>query len=188
MTFLLKDFDALARGRPQRVLGKVRRIVETIARRVDYCYRVSTKADQITSTLKRRTNNAVFVLQLNSEDLSLEFQIKEKPLIAAFIRKAKVEELRKLERLGDTEIALWDSNHKVCKIYPRYIDSGVCSFLLDRVRKTKQPVLKIRKIYSRELPLLRSTKLIENIVYSMKRMEILVNAAGYTTAKSRTDD
>lgn len=176
MTITIEDFNSLIskdKNKIKKVDDKLKNLVEKISKKLDYfsgVYRYKNRYSGFFSKSKER--KIFFNLQINSEDLSLEFQIENKSLILKFIKNAKIEILQKLNKLGDCEIAIWDKNKKVCKLYPEYIDDLTWKFLLNKVKTTNNPIFKFRKIYSRGESILRSAKLVNGIVSSIKQMEI----------------
>lgn len=176
MTFTLQNFDSIASGNNiKEVENKFKILVDNVSKKINYHSGIYKNLSAFFSKSKDR--KVFFNLQINSEDLSLEFHIENKEIILKFINNVKVETLQKLKKLGDCEIAIWDGEKKVCKLYPDYIDNRTLRFLSDKLKDTKRPVFKFRKIYSREKTILRSPKLIDDIVKSMKKMEFLFNYA-----------
>jgi len=74
--------------------------------------------------------------------------------------------------LADSEIAVWE-NGKVLKLYPKYLDKDAWEYLAKTLRALKNPILKLRQIYSRDNEIIRSNKLIDDIVDSMYKMSVL---------------
>jgi uncharacterized protein YktB (UPF0637 family) len=124
-----------------------------------------------------RKEKAFFNIQINAEDLSLEFQIESKILLLKFLKNVNVRILNDLKSIGDCEIAVWDINKKVCKFYSGYLDKSNIEFLLNKLKSIKRPIFKFRKIYSRDeaREILKSSRLIKDLSKSIKTLEILYN-------------
>jgi len=165
----------------QRVKKKMEDLVKILSKRLGnhdhpgiYEYRTGRFAGYLSKS-KNRKSNAFFNIQLNADDLSLEFQIENRGLLSKFLRNGNVKILKNLGRLGDCEIAIWDRNKKVCKFYPTYLNELEIKFLLNKLKSTTYPIFKFRKIYPRDdaKKLLKSPRLLQDLLQSMKIMEIL---------------
>ncbi len=176
MTFIIEDFDSLIskdKNKIKKIDNKLKNLVEKISKKLDYFSGVYTYKNRYSGFFSKSKDRKIFFnLQINSEDLSLEFQIENKSLILKFIKNAKIEILQNLKKLGDCEIAIWDNDKKVCKLYPEYLDDLTWEFLLNKIKKINNPIFKYRKIYSRDDSMLKSIKLVDDIVNSIKQMEI----------------
>lgn len=176
MSFTIQDFDTLVsrrRGKVELVDNKLKELVERVSQGIDYHSGVYRYKNRYVGFFSRSSTREVFFnLQINSEDLSLEFQIENKDLAIKFIRNMKVNTLNNFKDQGDFEIVVWDKDKKVCKLYPGYLDERTRRFLLDKIKSTRNPIFKFRKIYSRNEPILRSTKLKNDIVNSIRQMEV----------------
>lgn len=182
--FTEKDFNAFI-SKDQKLLHRVkektRSLVGILSKKLGgysglYEYRKGRFAGYLSKS-KNRRENAFFNIQLNADDLSLEFQIENKKLLSKFLSKINVKTLNDFKKLGDYEIAIWDKNKKVCKFYPGYMDKTNVEFLFNKLRSVKYSIFKFRKIYPRDeaRKLLKSPKLIKDLIESIKRMEILRN-------------
>lgn len=176
MVFTIEDFDSLIskdENKIKKIDTKLKNLVEKISKKLDYFSGVYKYNNRYSGFFSKSKDRKIFFnLQINSEDLSLEFQIETKALILKFIKNAKIEILQNLKKLGDCEIVIWDKNKKVCKLYPEYVDDLTWKFLLNKVKTVNNPIFKFRKIYSRDESILKSTKLADDIVNSIKQMEI----------------
>jgi hypothetical protein len=177
MSFTLNDFDSLLsknKSKIKKVNTKIKNLAKQVGLKIDYIPGVYKFKNRFTGFFTKSKNSKVFFnLQINSEDLSLEWQIEDKKLILKFIKNVKLGTIKKFKDLGDYEIAIWDKNKKVCKLYPEYIDDLSWKFLETKIKKTNKPIFKFRKIYSRDNPILKSNKLESDIVKSIKQAEIL---------------
>jgi len=175
-SFFLEDSKLL-----HQVKEKVRGLVRIISNKLGgysgiHEYRKGRFSGYLSKS-KDRKKNAFFNIQINADDLSLEFQIENKKLLFKFLENIKVNTLNNFKELGDYEIAVWDRDKKVCKFYPGYIDKSNIKFLMNKLKSTKFPIFKFRKIYPRDdaKELLKSPKLIDDLIESIKCMEILHN-------------
>lgn len=127
------------------------------------------------SESKNRKSSAILNIQLNADDLSLEFQIENRDLLFNFLKKVDVKTLNNLRKIGDCEIAAWDSNKKVCKLYPGSLGKPDINFLISKLRLTRHPIFKFRKIYHRDdaKELLQSPRLMRDLLDSIRTMEVL---------------
>jgi len=173
-SFVLKDLRLL-----QKVKEKTERLVELLSKKLGgyfglYEYRKGRFAGYL-SKLRDRKKNAFFNIQLNADDLSLEFQIENKKLLFKFLGNVDVTVLNELKRIGDCEIAIWDKNKKLCKLYPGNIDRADIKFLLNKIKATEYPIFKFRKIYPRDeaKKLLKSPKLIHDLTKSFRILKTL---------------
>jgi len=160
---------------------KLKRLLLIISKEVGgysgiYEYRKGRFAGYL-SKLKNRKTNAFFNIQLNADDLCLEFQIENKDLLFNFFKKVNVKTLNNLRKIGDCEIAIWDFNKKICKLYPSSLAKSDIRFLVNKLKLTRYPIFKFRKIYPRDeaKELLRSPRLVRDLLDSMKIMETLYN-------------
>ncbi len=168
--FEKSDFEAFADGNQQEIdsaCEKLGSLAQILADKLKSEVKVTCEVDRCVASI-----DEYFRLQMNSEDLSLEWQIKNGE-VSKFFAKVNPQSLNELSSLGDSEIVLWDGNKKVCKFYPDYIDRSNIIFLLSKLNAIKRPIFKIRKIYSRSetKELLESTKLIEDLISSIKMLQ-----------------
>jgi len=180
--FTKEDFDSFVLEDPKllhQAKEKIRSLVRILSNKLGgysgiYEYRKGRFAGYLSKS-KNRRENAFFNIQLNADDLSLEFQIENKKLLFKFLENIKVNALNNFKELGDYEIAVWDRDKKVCKFYPGYIDKSNIKFLMNKLKSTKFPIFKFRKIYPRDeaRKLLKSPKLIDDLIQSIKIMEVL---------------
>ncbi|MDD5341040.1 MAG: hypothetical protein PHC97_01230 [Patescibacteria group bacterium] len=175
MRFTIGDFDSLIskdKIKIRKVDDKLKSLIKEISKGLDYFYGVYKYKNRYSGFFsKTRDRKIFFNLQINSEDLSLEFQVESKPLILKFIKNVKIETIKNLKEIGDCEIVVWDNGKKVIKLYPEYLDDLTIKFLINKIKTTKNPIIKIRKIYSRENQVLRSDKLADSILKDIKQME-----------------
>ncbi len=163
MPFTLKDFNILLssdKSKTSKVGDKLKNLIKKISKKLDYFsgfYKYQGRYSGYISKLNIK--KAFFNFQINSEDLSVEFLISDKKLILKFINNVNLKTLQNMKKLGDTEIAIWDKNKKVCKLYPEYLDVKTWKFLNNKVRSVNNPIFKFRKIYSRNEPILKTNRL-----------------------------
>ncbi len=140
--FTENDFDTFIFKNPntfKKIKSKLKNLVEILSKRLNrysgiYRYPNGDLVGYLSKT-KNRKMNAFFTIQLNAEDLSLQFQIENKKLLIKYLENINLKILNSFK--GKNEMVIWDKNKKVCKFYPGFIDKHTISFLLNKLKSTK---------------------------------------------------
>jgi len=137
---------------------------------------------------KQRQLSPFYIILVTADDVTLELRLEGKKAVMQCLCKAKAQMRHFLEliegfkALKDVELAVWDyspkGHSKVCKLYPDYIDADVVEFLSLKIKKTTRPVIKFRRIFSRDESVLYSKALAEQIAAMVEQLDELYEFIG----------